>query len=77
MTNASFNTITAETIFNYLNGSFWTREDEMIEDIECLDLTVEDSNNEYVAAVDSDENEYLIYLGHANTTMWVERVREM
>lgn len=59
-------------------GLFWTRADEMVEYLEDLDYAVEDANDEYVVVSDTrdlDEDAcFILYLGHANRTMWVERV---
>lgn len=63
-----------------MSGKFWTRQNEMVEEIEELDYEVTEVSYEYVAVIDlhdEDEAEYILYLGHANSTMWVERVREM
>lgn len=62
-----------------LDGLFWTRRNEMIEEIESLDYSVYEITSEYVCIQDlqdEDEAEYILYLGHANTTMWVESVKE-
>lgn len=61
------------------DGLFWTRRNEMIEEIESLDYSVYEVTSEYVCIQDlqdEDEDEYILYLGHANTTMWVESVKE-
>lgn len=61
------------------DGLFWTRRNEMIEEIESLDYSVYEITSEYVCIQDlqdEDEAEYILYLGHANTTMWVESVKE-
>ena len=61
------------------DGLFWTRRNEMIEEIESLDYSVYEVTSEYVCVQDlqdEDEAEYILYLGHANTTMWVESVKE-
>lgn len=63
-----------------MSGKFWTRQNEMVEELEELDYEVTEINGEYVAVIDlhdDDEAEHILYLGHANSTMWVERVREM
>lgn len=63
-----------------MSGKFWTRQNEMVEELEELDYEVTEIGYEYVAVTDlrdEDEAEYILYLGHANSTMWVERVREM
>lgn len=61
------------------DGLFWTRRNEMIEEIESLDYSVYEVTSEYVCIQDlqdEDEAEYILYLGRANTTMWVESVKE-
>ena len=58
--------------------SFWTRLDEMIEELEYLGYDVVEANGEYVSIIadeDDEDAEYILYLGYANTTMWVTRVR--
>lgn len=67
----------AEMIAQEIGSRFWTFECELIEDLEELGYEVEEICGEYVAISDNDENEYILYLGHANRTMWVERVRAM
>ena len=62
-------------IENNVRGCFWTVLDEMVEELEGMGYEVEDYNDEYVSIVE-DDTEYLLYLGHANTTMWVETIRE-
>ena len=62
-----------------LAGKFWTRQNEMVEELEELDYIVEEINFAYVSvfdAQDEDETTYLLHLGHANSTMWVEEVEE-
>ncbi len=67
----------AEKVMMNVEGKFWTRQDEMVEELESLDYEVTYISYEYVAVTDlQDEAEYILYLGHANTTMWVESVRE-
>ncbi len=69
----------AEKVMMNVEGKFWTRQDEMVEELESLDYEVTYISYEYVAVTDlqdEDEAEYILYLGHANTTMWVESVRE-
>ena len=60
---------------NELVSEFWTRKNEMEESVESVGLYVAESNDEYVtvAAEDIDEQATL-YLGHANETMWIERI---
>lgn len=59
-------------------NQFWTRQNEMMEELEDLDYSVLEINHEYVVVADlqdEDEEEYILYLGHANSTMWIETVR--
>ncbi|WP_304110637.1 hypothetical protein [Phascolarctobacterium succinatutens] len=60
---------------NELVSEFWTRKNEMEESVESVGLYVVESNDEYVtvAAEDIDE-QAVLYLGHANKTMWIERI---
>ena len=69
-----------EKIEMNVSGNFWTRQDEMVEELEELGNEVVAVNYEYVSVIDlqdEDGAEYILYLGHANSTMWVESVREM
>lgn len=78
----------AERIEQELVGAFWTRIDELVQDIEELGYNVtaaydeyivasQDEDDGYIIADDEEENEVIIYLGHANTTMWIEKIREV
>lgn len=60
---------------NELASKFWTRKNEMEVSVESTGLYVAESNEEYVtvAAEDIDE-QAVLYLGHANETMWIERI---
>ena len=62
-------------IIERLGNEFWTELDEMLDDIRDLGLSVEEANDEYVVASNEDDA-VIIYLGHANRTMWIEKVRE-
>lgn len=57
-------------------GLFWTKTDEMVEDLEELGYYVEDVNEEYVVVNDGNDL-YIMYLGHANKTMWVQKVSQI
>lgn len=61
------------------SGNFYTRVDELINAIEQAgeNIAVVDYNDEYltVANYDTDE-EVIAYLGHANSTLWIYRVKE-
>ena len=54
---------------------FWTNLNEMVEDIEEIGLTVEDANDEYIEVTDEEDESYTLYLGHANSTIWIEKVK--
>ena len=56
-------------------NDFWTNLDEMVADIEEAGYEVAEANNEYLAIVFEDEEEMIVYLGHANRTIWIERIR--
>ena len=64
-------------IIESIGNGFWTVLEEMVEDLEELGLDVADYNDEYVVVVDEDNEEAILYLGHANKTIWIDRVREM
>lgn len=69
-----------EKIMMNVDGKWWTRQNEMIEELEDMDYEVTAVCGEYVAVTDlqdEDEHEYILYLGHANSTMWVESAKEM
>ena len=57
---------------------FWTRTDELAEDLEDLGLEVLEVNAEYIAAVDKedDELEFILYLEYAGRTITVSRIRQ-
>lgn len=58
-----------------LENEFWTKEDEMVQDIEKVGLYVAEVNGEYVTVGDNgNDNQAVLYLGHANETMWIERI---
>lgn len=66
-------------IENDLGRQFWTRMDEMLDEIEEAGYPVEFMTEEYVVIRASDEDdaeEYILYLGHANTTMWIENIKK-
>ena len=68
-----------EKIMMNVEGKFWTRRSEMVEELEGLDYEVTSINDEYVTVTDlqdDDEAEYILYLGHAGSTTFVERAEE-
>ena len=64
--------------FNEVMGNeFWTRLDEMVEDIEEYGYAVLEANDEYIIVENDtcdEEDEVVLYLGHANTTIWIEKI---
>ncbi len=76
MKNGEMKTFIAENDFA---NSFWPSEEEMVKEAEELGYTVEEVNYEYIALSndDSEDEQYVLYLGHANSTMWVEQIRVM
>lgn len=64
-----------EKIMMNVEGKFWTRRNEMVDELEGLDYEVTSINNEYLIVTDlqdEDDGEYILHLGHANSTMWIE-----
>ncbi len=66
----------AERIEQELMGQFWTRLNEMVDDIVDMGLEVLEANDEYIVVADDDEEETVLYLGLANSTRWIERIKE-
>lgn len=67
----------ADVVMENLDGKFWTRQEEMVEEIEALDYEVISLGWERLIVIDlqeDDEIEYILYIGHANRTMWVKSV---
>lgn len=68
-----------EKVMEAVKGLFWTRPEEMDQELEKMGyVTVETPwSCEYTFVQDvQDEKEYILYLGHANRTMWVQSVEE-
>ena len=68
----------SKKVMTDVEGKFWTRKNEMVEELESLDYEVVEAGWETVVVVDlqdEDETEYVLHIGHANTTMWVESVQ--
>lgn len=62
-----------------LNGRFWTRMDEMLDEIEAAGYPVDYMTEEYVIIRDSEEDdadEYTLYIGSANRTMWIQNIEK-
>ena len=59
-----------------LENEFWTRKDEMVEAINEKGYDVVEFNDEY-AVIENEEETLELILGHANSTMWIEKIREI
>ena len=71
-------------ILDCVDGSFWTVQDEMIKELENWGYEVILRNEEYLVIwawdedlEDEDPAEFILHLGHANSTMWVSEVEEV
>lgn len=61
-----------------MGHEFWTDLSEMVEDIEEYGYNVQEAYDEYIVVENDTEDEadaVILYLGHANTTIWIERTR--
>lgn len=73
------NTAAIEKIMMDVEGKFWTRRDELVEELEELDYIVVEINSEYVVVSDAqseDDAEYILYFGGTERTKYIERVME-
>ena len=62
-----------EKIMLNVEGKFWTRQDEMIEEVESLGYKVVEISDDCLVVVDlQDETEHILHVGRANETMWIE-----
>lgn len=64
-----------ENLLANLDGQFWTRLDELKEDIQEYGYRVLEINDECVVVendTEDDEEETVLYLGHAGSTLWVQ-----
>lgn len=60
-------------LYNKLNGEFWTRLPELVEDVEEQGFEVVDSNSEYiVVSPENSDTEVQIYLGGTSRTMTLD-----
>ncbi len=69
---------TIEKVMMNVEGKFWTRQNEMIKELEALDYEVTRISSEYVTVTDlqdEDEAEYNLYLGYKNSTIWIKSVK--
>lgn len=58
-------------------GEFWTNTTEMLEEFvefaDEYDYELGFVSDEYASLEDEDGNAVIVYFGHANSTMWVQR----
>lgn len=59
-----------------LENEFWTRKDEMVEAINEKGYDVVELNDEH-AVIENEEETLELILGHANSTMWIEKIHEI
>ena len=61
-----------------LQGEFWTRLNELVDDIESLGFIVTDSNKEYIIVNTADyEEECIVYLEGTERTFCIGKIRDM
>lgn len=66
-----------EKVMMNVEGKFWTRQSEMVEELESLDYEVVELGADTLVVVDlqdEDETEYTLRIGRANGTMWIQSV---
>lgn len=66
-----------EKVMMNVEGKFWTRQNEMVEELESLDYEVVELGADTLVVVDlqdEDETEYTLHIGRANGTMWIQSV---
>ena len=65
-----------ERLAEEFGGCFWTRFDELIEDLEKSGYDVLESNREYIEVEDAreDDDGALIYLDSAGSTIWIRKI---
>lgn len=67
----------ANKVMEDLSGKFWTRQNEMADELESLDYEVIELGWNRIVVVDcmdEEEQEYELEIGHANKTMWIKDV---
>ena len=68
-----------EAIENDLGHSFWTVREEMIEEIESKGYPVDADYGEFLVireSEDEDAAEYILMVGKANRTLWIDKIEE-
>lgn len=64
-----------KTIEENVKGLFWTRQEEMVEDLErILGCEAYAVNEEYITFEISEDVYINLYIGYAGTTMWIEKI---
>jgi len=67
-----------EKVMMDVEGKFWTRQNEMVEELESMDYEVVELGGEALVVIDirnEDEVEYTLRIGCANHTMWIMSVK--
>lgn len=65
---------TEQTVEQKIAGNFWTRKDEMKNDLEERGFTVHEINDEYADIEDANGKPYVVRLGKANNTIYPESI---
>lgn len=66
-----------EKVMMDVEGKFWTRQNELVEELESMGYEVVETSADCVVVVDThdeDEPEYALHISYANRTMWVDSV---
>ncbi len=63
-----------EKVMMNVEGKFWTRQNEMVEELESLGYEVAEVSGDSLVVIDlqdEEETEHTLRIGHANRTMWI------
>ena len=66
-----------EKIMMDVEGKFWTRQNELVEELESMGYEVVEISADHVVVVDlydEDELEYTLHISRANRMMWIDSV---
>ena len=62
-------------------GNWYGRRSDLEEELMDEDIEINEANDEYISVTDLNEDdeeaEFILYLEHANSTVWINWVREM
>lgn len=65
-----------EMVCRDVQGQFWTREEDLIQELEDLNYEVLGNFGEYIAIDEGNGTEWLLYIGRTGSTIWVSEVKE-